>query len=152
LWGAANVLKGLELVIQDTIEQTRGRYVFKRAVLDNQVVYHKIAELQTEVEALRALVYRCTELYVDHRETGSPMVPDQVVKLASMCKLKSGRLARQVTDCCLQYWGGMGFMWESSVARAYRDCRLISIGGGADEIMCEIIAKYMGILPKKSKK
>ena len=152
LWGAANVIKGLETIIQDTIEQTRGRHVFKRAVLDNQVVYHKLTELQTEVEALRALVYRCTEMYVEHQQTNSPMAPDEVVKLASMCKLKSGRLARIVTDSCLQYWGGMGFMWESSVARAYRDCRLISIGGGADEIMCEIIAKYMGILPKKAKK
>ena len=68
-----------------------------------------------------------------------------------MCKLKSGRLARIVTDSCLQYWGGMGFMWESSVARAYRDCRLISIGGGADEIMLNIISKMMGILPSKKK-
>jgi citronellyl-CoA dehydrogenase len=152
LWGAANVLKGLELIIDDTIEQTRGRQVFKRAVLDNQVVYFRLAELQTEVEALRALVYRCTDKYVAHKGSGNPIASDEVVKLASMCKLKSGRLARELTDACLQYWGGMGFMWESSVARAYRDCRLISIGGGADEIMCEIIAKYMGIAPKKVKK
>ena len=68
-----------------------------------------------------------------------------------MCKLKSGRLAREVTDSCLQYWGGMGFMWESSIARAYRDCRLISIGGGADEVMLSIICKMMKILPKKRK-
>jgi len=152
LWGAANVLKGLELIIDDTIEQTRGRQVFKRAVLDNQVVYHRLAELQTEIEALRALVYRCTDKYIEHLAEGNHMASDEIVKLASMCKLKSGRLAREVTDSCLQYWGGMGFMWESSVARAYRDCRLISIGGGADEIMCEIIAKKMGIAPKKAKK
>jgi citronellyl-CoA dehydrogenase len=60
-------------------------------------------------------------------------------------------LAREVTDSCLQYWGGMGYMWESPVARALRDTRLLSIGGGADEIMLGIIAKMMGTLPGKKK-
>lgn len=152
LWGAANVIKGLELIIQDTIDYAGQRIAFKQSILDNQVVHHKLAELQTEIEALRALVYRCTELYMEDKKTNkSPKASDEVVKLASMCKLKSGRLARVVTDACLQYWGGMGFMWEASVARSYRDCRLISIGGGADEIMLNIISKMMGILPSKKK-
>ena len=64
--------------------------------------------------------------------------------LASMAKLKSGRLAREVTDTCLQYWGGQGYMWDSSVAQFYRDLRLHSIGGGADEIMLRILAKGLG--------
>ena len=64
-----------------------------------------------------------------------------------MCKLKSGRLAREVTDACLQYWGGMGFMWDNPIARMYRDGRLASIGGGADEVMLGIIAQKMGISP-----
>ena len=68
-----------------------------------------------------------------------------------MAKLKAGRLLREVNDSCLQYWGGMGFMWDNIVARAYRDSRLISIGGGADEIMLGIICKYMDILPKRKK-
>ena len=153
IWGAANVIKALELIIQDTIDYTSQRVAFKKSILDNQVVHYKLAELATEVEALRALVYRCTELYVEDRKTSkSPKTTDEVLKLASMCKLKSGRLARIVTDSCLQYWGGMGFMWESSVARAYRDCRLISIGGGADEVMLRLISQMMGTLPKKKKK
>ena len=65
-----------------------------------------------------------------------------------MAKLKSGRLSREVSDSCLQYWGGMGFMWESSVARSYRDTRLGSIGGGSDEVMLGIISKQMGMLDK----
>ena len=69
-----------------------------------------------------------------------------------MAKLKVGRLGREVTDACLQYWGGQGFMWETNVARAYRDSRLISIGGGADEIMLGIICKMMGTLPGKKSK
>ena len=74
-----------------------------------------------------------------------------VTKLASMAKLKVGRVAREVTDACLQFWGGQGYMWESEVARAYRDTRLISIGGGADEIMLGIICKLMAILPSRKK-
>jgi citronellyl-CoA dehydrogenase len=72
--------------------------------------------------------------------------------LASMAKLKAARLAREVNDSCLQYWGGMGFMEETPVSRAYRDGRLGSIGGGADEVMLSIICKYMGTLPGKSNK
>ena len=67
-----------------------------------------------------------------------------------LAKLTAGRLAREVTDKCLQFWGGMGYMWESRISRAYRDARLGSIGGGADEIMLTIIGKHMGILPKRA--
>jgi len=66
-----------------------------------------------------------------------------------MCKLKTGRLAREITDSCLQFWGGMGFTNEVLVSRLYRDFRLGSIGGGADEVMLGIIAKSMGNMPKK---
>jgi citronellyl-CoA dehydrogenase len=139
LWAGANALRGLETAIQDTIEYTRNRKIFGRPVLDNQVVHFTLAELQTEVEALRALVYRATELYVSGQD---------VTPLASMAKLKAGRLTREVSDKCLQYWGGMGFTWENSVSRLYRDGRLGSIGGGADEVMLSILCKAMGTLPK----
>jgi citronellyl-CoA dehydrogenase len=68
-----------------------------------------------------------------------------------MAKLKIGRLSREVTDACLQYWGGMGFMWDNPVSRAWRDTRLASIGGGADEVMLSIICKLMDILPRRKK-
>jgi len=151
LWGAANTMRGIETIIEDTIGYTGQRQVFGGTVLDNQVVHFRLAELQTEVEALRALVYRCTELYVDEKARGETQASEQVIKLASMAKLKAGRLAREAADACMQYWGGMGYMWESPVARAYRDVRLVSIGAGADEIMLGIIAKMMGILPGKKK-
>ena len=69
-----------------------------------------------------------------------------------MAKLKSGRLARELTDSCLQYWGGMGFAAETMVSRAYRDLRLVSIGGGADEVMLGILCKLEDTLPKRRKK
>jgi citronellyl-CoA dehydrogenase len=139
LWGAANALRGLDNAVRDTIEYTRNRKIFGRPVLDNQVVHFTLAELQTEIEALRALVYRATELYVSGKD---------VTPLASMAKLKAGRLTREVADKCLQYWGGMGFTWENPVSRLYRDGRLASIGGGADEVMLSILCKLMGTLPK----
>ena len=71
-----------------------------------------------------------------------------VNKLASMLKLKAGRLVREVSDSCLQFWGGMGFTADVEVSRAYRDNRLLSIGGGADEVMLSVICKYMGTFPK----
>jgi citronellyl-CoA dehydrogenase len=141
LWGAANCLKMMELAINDTIDYTRQRKIFGQSVLDNQTVHFKLAELQSEVEALRALVYRATEMLVSGGD---------VTKLASMAKLKAGRLVRQVSDECLQYWGGMGFTWENQVSRLFRDGRLVSIGAGADEVMLSIISKYMGILPPRT--
>jgi citronellyl-CoA dehydrogenase len=138
LWAAANAIEGLSNAIQQTIDYTRERKAFGKAILDNQVVHFRLAELKTEVEALRALTYRATELYVARKD---------VTELASMAKLKAGRLLREVSDACLQYWGGMGYTWENPVSRLYRDGRLASIGGGADEVMLGIICKYMGTLP-----
>jgi len=66
-----------------------------------------------------------------------------------MAKLKAGRVIREVNDSCLQYWGGMGYTWDSPVSRAFRDGRLMSIGGGADEIMLGIICKLENTLPKR---
>ena len=139
LYAAAAALKGYESIIQETIEYTKQRETFGKPILDNQVVHYRLAELQTEVELLRALTYNAVEEYIEGKD---------VLTKASMVKLKSGRLGRELTDACLQYWGGMGFMWESSVARAYRDTRLGSIGGGSDEVMLGIISKQMGILGK----
>jgi citronellyl-CoA dehydrogenase len=65
-----------------------------------------------------------------------------------MAKLKCGRLSREVADSCLQYWGGMGFTWDNPISQAYRDSRLVSIGGGADEVMLGIICKLEGTLPR----
>ena len=139
LWGAASSLRSLDNMIDATIEYTRQRKAFGKSILDNQVVHFRLAELRTEVAALRALTYQAVELYVGGKD---------VTKLASMAKLKCGRLSREVTDSCLQYWGGMGYTADNVVARAYRDSRLVSIGGGADEVMLGIIAKLEGTLPR----
>ena len=142
LWAAANAMAGLTKVIELTKEYTRERRAFGKSILDNQVVHFRLAELSTEVECLRALVWSAAEQYISGTD---------VTRLASMAKLKAGRLSREVADACLQYWGGMGYMHESPVSRFFRDGRLCSIGGGADEIMLSIICKLEGTLPKRVK-
>ncbi|MGN6528219.1 MAG: acyl-CoA dehydrogenase family protein [Burkholderiaceae bacterium] len=141
LWGAASSLRSLDRLIDLTIEYTRDRHAFGKSLLDNQVVHFRLAELRTEVAALRALTYQACELYVSGKD---------VTKLASMAKLKCGRLSREVADSCLQFWGGMGFTRDNPISQAWRDSRLISIGGGADEVMLGIICKLEGTLPKGS--
>ncbi|HTJ42669.1 MAG TPA: acyl-CoA dehydrogenase family protein [Kofleriaceae bacterium] len=142
LFGALSSVKGMERLIQATIAYCKERQTFGQPIIDNQVVHFRMAELETEIEALRSLCYRAVEELVSGKD---------VTMLASMAKLKGGRLLRECSDACLQYWGGMGFMWDNPASRAYRDTRLMSIGGGADEIMLGIICKLMGILPGKKK-
>ena len=139
LWAAASSLVTLTECVRKTIEWAQQRKMFGATLIDQQWVQFKLAELQTEIEALRALTWRAGELYVGGQD---------VLQLASMAKLKAGRLTREVADICLQFWGGMGFTWENRVSRLYRDGRLGSIGGGADEVMLGIIAKTMGMAKK----
>ncbi len=140
LWAAASTLQGLNNCIQDTIGWAQERRLFGATLADQQWVQFKLAEMKTEVEALRALTYRACELYVQGQD---------VTELASMAKLMAGRLNRSVPDGCLQFWGGMGYAWESRISRAYRDGRLASIGGGVDEVMLGILSKIMGIAKRK---
>jgi citronellyl-CoA dehydrogenase len=139
LYAAASGLVTKERMIEETIAYTRQREAFGKSILDNQVVHFRLAELKTEVEMLRAITYRAAALMLKGED---------VTMLASMAKLRSGRLSREISDACLQYWGGMGFMNETWISRAYRDTRLGSIGGGADEVMLSIICKHMGTLPR----
>jgi len=143
LCGAIGSVRGMDRLIDQTIDYCKERHTFGQPLIANQVVHFRLAELKTEVEALRSLCYRAVEDYIGGAD---------VTLMASMAKLKAGRLAREVSDSCLQYWGGMGFTWDNPAARSYRDSRLLSIGGGADEIMLGIISKLMGILPGKKKK
>jgi citronellyl-CoA dehydrogenase len=138
LWAAANAIQGLLNCIEQTADYARERRAFGQAILDNQVVHFRLAELKTEVEALRGLTYMALEQYLAGKD---------VTEWASMAKLKAGRLMREVPDACLQFWGGMGYTWDNPVSRLYRDGRLASIGGGADEVMLGIIAKHMHTLP-----
>ena len=136
LWAAASCLQSLNNCIEWTTEWAQDRKLFGATLADQQWVQFRLAEMKTDVEALRALTYRACEMYVGGLD---------VLELASMGKLLAGRLNRTIPDGCLQFWGGMGYTWENKVARMFRDGRLGSIGGGADEVMLGIIAKTMGV-------
>jgi len=138
LWAAGCGLRSMERIIAETIAYAGERRVYGRRVIDNQTVHYRLAELQTQVELLRSLVYRAVAGYV---------VGENVTQLICMAKLTAGRMQREVVDACLQYYGGMGFMNETEVSRFYRDARLTSIGGGADEVMLMMICRMMGTLP-----
>lgn len=142
LWAVVSTVSGLQACVDETIEYTRQRNVFGKPILDNQVVHFKLAELQIEIELYRALMEKCVRQF-DRGES--------ITKLVSMLKVKSGRLMREVTDTCLQYWGGMGYMDETLISRRYRDGRLASIGGGADEVMLGVVCKLLGTLPGRKK-
>lgn len=136
LYAALGSIVRNEKAVLETIEYARNRRVFGRSIIENQVVHFKISELMTEIEALRALCWSAVRVYA---------AGGDCTKLASMAKLKSGRLSRDVADSCLQYFGGMGFMEETPISRRYRDGRIGSIVGGADEIMLGIISKHLDI-------
>jgi len=142
LWAAASCIQSLTNCIEWTVEWVQERKLFGATLADQQWVQFKLAEMKTEVETLRALTYQACENYVDGAD---------VTEWATMAKLKAGRLNRLVPDTCLQFWGGMGFTWENKVSRMFRDGRLASIGGGADEVMLGILAKTMGIAKRPVK-
>jgi citronellyl-CoA dehydrogenase len=142
LVGAITTYSSLERTVRETIAYTQQRCAFGQPLIDNQAIHFRMAELLTEIEMLKQFCYAAVEKMVDGED---------ITREASMAKLKAGRLAREVTDSCLQYYGGMGYMEETPISRAYRDARLLSIGGGADEVMLGIICKLEGILPGKKK-
>jgi citronellyl-CoA dehydrogenase len=140
LIGSVMGLAAAERAIEITVKYTKERQAFGKPLIENQWIYFKLAELLAEVEALRQLNYHCTRMVVAGMDA---------TKEVSMAKLKAGRLARQVSDTCVQFHGGMGYVEEYPIARYFRDARLLSIGGGADEIMMGIIAKYAGLYPTR---
>ena len=134
LYVVARSLGIMQDALDTTIEYTRDRQAFGKAVIDNQFVAFRIAEMQTEVEALRAMLHIAAEKYV---------AGEDVTTLASMAKYKMGRLAEWIPGECLRFWGGQGFMHENRISRTYRDMKVGAIGGGSNEIMLQIIAKRM---------
>lgn len=122
-------------MIDGTIEYLRERIVFGKPLMAKQVLRHRLADWVTEIECLQQLTYHIVRMKTKGLD---------VTKEVSMGKLFGARLINKVADGCLQMFGGMGYMKEVPISRAFRDARLMSIGGGADEVMNEIIGKLEG--------
>lgn len=125
---------GMEHAIEVTLQYMSERQAFGRPINKFQVLRHRIAQMASEVEALKAFSYHCCSLFDQN-------IYD--VKLCSMAKLLATEMTERVSTQCLQMYGGYGFMEEYPLARMYRDVRVGTIGGGSSEIMREIIAKIV---------
>jgi citronellyl-CoA dehydrogenase len=132
LVAALGAVAGAQRMIEESLEYGKSRQVFGRPIAKFQVWRHEFAQHLTDVEAGRRLAYFAADLF----NRGQPSVKD-----ISMAKLFCGELAQKVADRCLQFHGGWGYMDEYTISRAWRDIRLITIGGGTSEVMREIIAK-----------
>jgi citronellyl-CoA dehydrogenase len=128
-------VSGMERALERTKEYLRQRQAFGAPLLGNQYIQFKLAELAAELDLLRHYNYACAEAYMAGQDT---------TRFATIAKLKAGRLQREVADTCLQFHGGIGYMEETWTARYFRDSRLLAIGGGADEVMLQVLARLDG--------
>jgi len=133
---ALGAIGGAQLSMEAALSYAKQRQAFGKPISKFQVIAHYFADMATKIEAGRQLTYYVLKLYLEGKNP---------IKEASMAKLFCGRMACEVVDTCLQIHGGYGYMEEYPVARAYRDIRLMPIGGGTDEIMREIISRMMGL-------
>jgi len=133
------VLPGTCSTIQDmiamTVEYLRQRIVFGKPLITKQVLRHRLADWITRNEALRQLTYHIVRMKTEGLDA---------TREVSMGKLLAGQLISEVASGCLQMFGGIGFMNETLISRYFRDVRVMSIGGGADEVMLEIVSRIEG--------
>ena len=133
---AYQAVGGAERALERTAEYLRHRMAFERPLLANQHVQFTLAELAAELDMARHYNYACAEAYMRGEDT---------TRFATIAKLATGRLIRKIADTCIQYHGGIGYMEETWTSRYFRDSRLLSIGGGADEVMLRILARLDGL-------
>ena len=135
LIGTYSAVGSMEVALGRTAAYLHQRTTFGQPIIAHQYPQFRLAELSAELDLLRHYTYAAAEAIV---------AGEDATRFATIAKLKAGRLSRDVSDWCLQLHGGIGYMEETWTARYYRDARLISIGGGADEVMLRIIARSNG--------
>ena len=135
MWAAYSTVGSCQRALERTAGYLRERKVFGKPLLGHQYVSYRMAELAAEVDLLRQYNYATAEAY---------MRGEDPTRFATIAKLKSGRLAREVADWVMQFHGGIGYMEETWTARFFRDSRLGSIGGGSDETMLGVLARIDG--------
>ena len=136
LIAAYMVCGSMRKAIDKTIEYLQQRDAFGKPLLANQYIQYRLAELIAEIDIVTEYAYTAGERYA---------AGEDVSRMATIAKLKTGRLQREVADACVQFHGGMGYAEEMWPARYFRDGRLTSIGGGADEVMLRVIAMMEGM-------
>lgn len=145
LIACVGAVAGSQAALDRTVAYARDRVAFGKPILKREVWQHRLVDLYTSVEAGRQLSYHAVDCYNDERyvkKTGQ--LSFDTVKKISMAKLYVGDMADKVMDECMQLHGGMGYMEETFISRAWRDQRLLRIGGGTSEVMRYAIAKILG--------
>jgi acyl-CoA dehydrogenase len=127
-------LSGAAQALDDTMAYLRQRSAFGEPLAQRQALRHRVADLATEIEAARQLVYHAVRLYAAGEECATPV---------SMAKLFATEVANRVAYQAVQLHGGYGYMREFPVERFFRDVRLWTIASGTSEVMREIIAKRL---------
>ncbi len=135
MWAAYSAAAACERALHRTRDYLKERIAFGRPLMKNQYLQYRLAELAAEVDLLKQYNYTIALAYGRGED---------VTRMATIAKLKSGRLGREVADWCLQFHGGVGYMEETWTARFYRDQRLGAIGGGSDETMLQVLARLDG--------
>jgi short-chain 2-methylacyl-CoA dehydrogenase len=121
--------------LDEALAYARERRAFGQPISKFQAIQTKLADLSTEIEATRLLVYKAAAL----KDAGRPFG-----LTAAQAKLKSGRLAVKATDEAVQIHGGYGYIEEYPVCRFYRDAKILTIGEGTDEVQQMVIARALG--------
>ena len=135
MFASYTTVGGAQHALDRTRDFVRDRTVFGTRLADRQYVAFRLTELQAEVDLLRSHNLVTCETF---------MAGEDITRMATVAKLKAGRLVREVADWCLQFHGGTGYLEETWTARMLRDTRLVSIGAGADEVMLQILARQDG--------
>ena len=138
MFAAYTAVGSQQRALDRTRDYLRQRMTFGQPLIANQYIAFRLAELAAEVDLLRQYNYATAEAYMRGENT---------TRQATIAKLKAGRLSREVADACMQFHGGIGYMEETWTARFFRDSRLTSIGGGADEVMLQVLAAIDGFTP-----
>jgi acyl-CoA dehydrogenase len=131
---AVLALSGATQALEDTVRYLGERTAFGEPLARRQALRHRVADLATEIEAARRLVYHAAALYAAGRDC---------VTEVSMAKLFATEVANRVAYQAVQLHGGYGYMREFGVERFFRDVRLWTIASGTSEVMREIIAKRL---------
>ncbi|MAT27384.1 MAG: acyl-CoA dehydrogenase [Sandaracinus sp.] len=144
LVGCTSALAGSKHALDRSVAWGRERTAFGKPLIKREYWKQKFADLYTQYEAGLALSYKACEAYNEEKYVKKGMVSMETTKLISMAKVFVGETTGEIMDQCVQFHGGMGYLEELWVARAWRDQRLIRIGGGTTEVMRYAIAKLLG--------
>ncbi|MFK7984524.1 MAG: acyl-CoA dehydrogenase family protein [Sandaracinaceae bacterium] len=144
LIGSTSALAGGFHALERSIAWGREREAFGKPLIKREVWKHKFADLYTKAYAARALCYDAVTDFNHERYEKKSDISFETVKKIAMCKLFVGDVSSEIMDTAVQFHGGMGYLEELWVARAFRDQRLFRIGGGTSEVMKYMISKIMG--------